>query len=81
MVGDYTKQRYLASMEGALFSGKLGAKAIVEVGASAVSRVPVAASWQRPTWEPRLQDDLSGSHSQEATARTPPAESMAVRAR
>ena len=31
MVGDYTKQRYLASMEGALFSGKLGAKAIVEV--------------------------------------------------
>ena len=32
MVGDYTKQRYLASMEGALFSGKLGAKAVVEVG-------------------------------------------------
>ena len=31
MVGDYTKQKYLASMEGALFSGKLGAKAIVEV--------------------------------------------------
>ena len=31
MVGDYTKQRYLASMEGALFSGKLGAKAVVEV--------------------------------------------------
>ena len=32
MVGDYTKQQYLASMEGALFSGKLGAQAIVEVG-------------------------------------------------
>jgi len=31
MVGDYTKQKYLASMEGALFSGKLGAQAIVEV--------------------------------------------------
>jgi uncharacterized protein with NAD-binding domain and iron-sulfur cluster len=30
MVGDYTKQKYLASMEGALFSGKLGAEAIVE---------------------------------------------------
>lgn len=30
MVGDYTKQKYLASMEGALFSGKLGAQAIVE---------------------------------------------------
>ncbi|KAK9804186.1 hypothetical protein WJX73_010396 [Symbiochloris irregularis] len=30
MVGDYTKQKYLASMEGALLSGKLGAKAIVE---------------------------------------------------
>lgn len=31
MVGDYTKQKYLASMEGALFSGKLGAEAIVDV--------------------------------------------------
>lgn len=31
MVGDYTKQKYLASMEGALLSGKLGAKAVVEV--------------------------------------------------
>jgi hypothetical protein len=31
MVGDYTKQKYLASMEGALFSGKLGAQAVVEV--------------------------------------------------
>lgn len=30
MVGDYTKQKYLASMEGALLSGKLGAKAVVE---------------------------------------------------
>lgn len=31
LVGDFTKQKYLASMEGALFSGKLGAEAIVEV--------------------------------------------------
>ncbi len=29
--GDYTKQKYLASMEGAILSGKLAAKAIVEV--------------------------------------------------
>ena len=36
MVGDYTKQKYLASMEGALFSGKLGAQAIVEVGSSQI---------------------------------------------
>ena len=28
LAGDYTKQRYLASMEGATFSGKLCAKAI-----------------------------------------------------
>lgn len=30
LAGDYTKQRYLASMEGAIFSGKLVAEAIVE---------------------------------------------------
>ena len=30
MAGDFTKQRYLASMEGAVFSGKLAAEAIVE---------------------------------------------------
>ncbi len=29
--GDYTKQKYLASMEGAVFSGKLAAKAIADV--------------------------------------------------
>ena len=31
MSGDFTKQRYLASMEGAVFSGKLAAEAIVQV--------------------------------------------------
>ena len=31
--GDYTKQKYLASMEGAVLSGKLAAKAIAEVTA------------------------------------------------
>lgn len=30
LAGDYTKQRYLASMEGAVFSGKLAAEAIIE---------------------------------------------------
>lgn len=29
LAGDYTKQRYLASMEGAVYSGKLAAKEIV----------------------------------------------------
>lgn len=42
MVGDYTKQKYLASMEGALFSGKLGAQAIVEVRSSQVFK---RSSW------------------------------------
>ena len=31
LAGDFTKQRYLASMEGAVFSGKLCTEAIVEV--------------------------------------------------
>lgn len=31
MAGDYTKQKYLASMEGAVLSGKLCAQAIVQV--------------------------------------------------
>lgn len=30
LAGDYTKQKYLASMEGAIFSGKLATEAIVE---------------------------------------------------
>lgn len=30
LAGDYTKQKYLASMEGAVLSGKLAAKAIAE---------------------------------------------------
>lgn len=30
MAGDFTKQKYLASMEGAVFSGKLAAEAIVD---------------------------------------------------
>jgi uncharacterized protein with NAD-binding domain and iron-sulfur cluster len=31
MAGDFTKQKYLASMEGAVLSGKLCAQAIVQV--------------------------------------------------
>lgn len=31
LAGDYTKQKYLASMEGAVLSGKLCAQAIVQV--------------------------------------------------
>ena len=32
--GDFTKQRYLASMEGAVFSGKLAAQAIAQARCS-----------------------------------------------
>lgn len=31
LAGDYTKQKYLASMEGAVLSGKLCAQSIVQV--------------------------------------------------
>lgn len=37
LAGDYTKQRYLASMEGAIFSGKLVTVAILEDHASSDS--------------------------------------------
>ena len=44
LTGDYTKQKYLASMEGAVFSGKLAAEALIDdlgqmqrTGASSVS--------------------------------------------
>lgn len=30
MAGDFTKQKYLASMEGAIYSGKLATECIVE---------------------------------------------------
>jgi uncharacterized protein with NAD-binding domain and iron-sulfur cluster len=33
LAGDYTKQKYLASMEGAVLSGKLCAQSIVQVNA------------------------------------------------
>ena len=32
LAGDYTKQKYLATMEGAVYSGKLAAKAVAEAG-------------------------------------------------
>jgi uncharacterized protein with NAD-binding domain and iron-sulfur cluster len=38
MAGDFTKQKYLASMEGAVLSGKLCAKAIVQVLISLCSK-------------------------------------------
>jgi len=48
LAGDYTKQKYLASMEGAIFSGKLAAEVIVEdynMGgkASAAAKEPAMA--------------------------------------
>ncbi|PNH07954.1 Phytoene dehydrogenase, chloroplastic/chromoplastic [Tetrabaena socialis] len=41
LAGDFTKQKYLASMEGAIFSGKLAAEAVVEdatMGRTAAAR-------------------------------------------
>lgn len=48
LAGDFTKQRYLASMEGAIFSGKLSAREIVEAESNgtvqaAMSPEPAAA--------------------------------------
>lgn len=40
LAGDYTKQKYLASMEGAVFSGKLAAEKVIDdlgAGSSAAS--------------------------------------------
>ena len=49
LVGDFTKQKYLASMEGALFSGKLGAEAIVEVGTpKLIHALPISDLLQTP---------------------------------
>ena len=52
MVGDYTKQKYLASMEGALYSGKLGAQSIVEV--------TFPSNFSEMTW--RLIDGFGGNN-------------------
>lgn len=41
LAGDYTKQKYLASMEGAIYSGKLATEAIVE-DYNMTGAVPVA---------------------------------------
>ena len=52
LAGDFTKQRYLASMEGAVFSGKLAAEAIVEVCASHAAHSPAPSRLSRalPDW-------------------------------
>ena len=45
LAGDYTKQKYLASMEGAVFSGKLAAEALIEdIGQSKVGASSSAAA-------------------------------------
>lgn len=36
LAGDYTKQKYLASMEGAVLSGKLCAQSIVQVNSTSI---------------------------------------------
>lgn len=43
LAGDYTKQRYLASMEGAIYSGKLAAKEVVKDSSSAKVAAPAGA--------------------------------------
>lgn len=54
LAGDFTKQRYLASMEGAVFSGKLCTEAIVEVrpGAFLSSLTERACSLSMPAGQP-----------------------------
>ena len=47
LAGDFTKQRYLASMEGAVFSGKLAAEAIVEVGAPQATHLSASSRLSR----------------------------------
>lgn len=47
LAGDYTKQRYLASMEGAVFSGKLCAQAIAEDW-NTKDKLPVGAAARQP---------------------------------
>ncbi len=44
LAGDYTKQRYLASMEGAIYSGKLAAKAVVDDWNTSAAPVPNATT-------------------------------------
>nr|ABR20877.1 chloroplast phytoene desaturase [Chromochloris zofingiensis]ABR20878.1 chloroplast phytoene desaturase [Chromochloris zofingiensis] len=48
LAGDYTKQKYLASMEGAIFSGKLATEAIVEDVNMGQRPETVAAIGQKP---------------------------------
>eukprot|EP00894_Picocystis_sp_ML_P000680 jgi/Pico_ML_1/51197/g2274.t1 len=42
MAGDFTKQRYLASMEGAIFSGKLCAREVVDAATNGTVEASVA---------------------------------------
>lgn len=44
LAGDYTKQRYLASMEGAVLSGKLAAQAVAQDAAAGKVRAGAAAA-------------------------------------
>lgn len=52
LAGDFTKQKYLASMEGAILSGKLAAQAIVKVssqtGRVMPNRVGIVVLMNRP---------------------------------
>eukprot|EP00963_Diacronema_lutheri_P000108 scaffold5_cov331-Pavlova_lutheri.AAC.51 len=43
MAGDFTKQRYLASMEGAIFSGKLCAREVVDAATNGTVEASVAS--------------------------------------
>ncbi len=52
LTGDYTLQRYLASMEGAVLSGKLTAQAIVSAHPSSRASGPGATDLQLPTSKP-----------------------------
>ena len=53
MAGDFTKQKYLASMEGAILSGQLAAKAVAK---AALVEDPSAPKPHRLTERPRNPD-------------------------
>ena len=67
MAGDFTKQKYLASMEGALLSGQLAAKAV----ANTILEREQSKDWVEPA---RATERAFNENAPDANDRTPPKE-------
>lgn len=67
MAGDFTKQKYLASMEGAILSGQLAAKVVSET----VLKREQSKAWVEP---PRVQESPFNKNASNANDTTPPKE-------